>query len=734
MLLQCLQALTHVGESAGLLFTDNTEEMERFKAQHDQPGRGVYRCVNPLKPGSRKRTLDNILQIERFVVDLDYKTISETPEEIYAKLVQLPLEPTAAVLSGGGWHLWWELREPVDCADGEAMANAIRLGKQLSHALGGDPAPTNPHSLIREKGSVNYKYAQPALVEAKWGSSSPVDITELEELVELLGDRPYLTYTAPARIATNGSSMPGEKFADEDLDLMEYGKDLHITQNRAMASKIARGISLEVATDEVMESTYLAAVRAGKECEWKWDQEVHKVMRSGFDFVNKHAEYRDRLPPDLEVPFSEKLVAGRDPKVVYAPHIGWHVRSYEGPAPGKGTSTPSASDVVEPTGPGHNVVAGFHLIKPFKAFDIATLPPLEFLYGKHYQRGTVGATVSAGGTGKTSLIMVESIAMATGRNLLGEQPEERVRCWYHNGEDGMKILNRRLAAICTYYHIPMEELEGWFYMTSGNETSLRVANGYNNLTLDNELLRKIRSDIEQGEISVAAFDPLVTLHSVPEQDNSKMDVVVRTFSSIADEYDCAIELAHHTRKLASGEIEVGIDDMRGASAVRDAVRSARTLNHMSVKQAGDFGIEEEDRRGYFRVENVKANNAKLGTISWCHISSVDLPCGGTPVGVVGPWNPPGQGAPTPAMKAAEIVADRVFLDLIAKYTSLGRRVNDRPRGNYAPKLFAEEKEAKLAKVGRVALEGAMRRLLDAKTIRLEQVGPTSKPEWTLVIS
>src|SRR5215471_6174584 len=129
MLVQCLQALLHEGKgSAGLLFTDNAEEIERFKALHDRPDRGVYRALNPLKPGSTKRTIDNVLQIERFVVDIDYKATAETPEEIYAKLVQLPLEPSAAVLSGGGWHLWWELNEPIDCSDAEAMARAVRLG------------------------------------------------------------------------------------------------------------------------------------------------------------------------------------------------------------------------------------------------------------------------------------------------------------------------------------------------------------------------------------------------------------------------------------------------------------------------------------------------------------------------------------------------------------------------------------------------------------------------------
>ena len=52
--------------------------------------------------------------------------------------------------------------------------------------------------------------------------------------------------------------------------------------------------------------------------------------------------------------------------------------------------------------------------------------------------------------GKSSIDMVEAIAMATCRNLLGEQPGERLRVWYHNGDDDMDEIDRRIAAICQH--------------------------------------------------------------------------------------------------------------------------------------------------------------------------------------------------------------------------------------------------------------------------------------------
>jgi hypothetical protein len=138
-------------------------------------------------------------------------------------------------------------------------------------------------------------------------------------------------------------------------------------------------------------------------------------MRSGFDFINKHPEYRDRLPPDLEQTFSDKLVAGREPRIVYAPHTGWHVRGYGGLAPGKGTGTPSTSDMGGRVRVGHNSGSGGFALNTWAILDPAAFPRRQWLYGKHYLRRTTSLTAAPGGMGKSSLLLVESLAMATAR-------------------------------------------------------------------------------------------------------------------------------------------------------------------------------------------------------------------------------------------------------------------------------------------------------------------------------
>jgi RecA-family ATPase len=61
--------------------------------------------------------------------------------------------------------------------------------------------------------------------------------------------------------------------------------------------------------------------------------------------------------------------------------------------------------------------------------------------------------------------------------------------------------------------------------------------------------------------------------------------------------------------------------------------------------------------------------------------------------------------------AIEARAEQIFLDLLRRFVRNGRNVSDRPRANnYAPTVFADEREAKAEKIWKKDLDGAMARL------------------------
>jgi hypothetical protein len=127
-----------------------------------------------------------------------------------------------------------------------------------------------------------------------------------------------------------------------------------------------------------------------------------------------------------------------------------------------------------------------------------------------------------------------------------------------------------------------------------------------------------------------------------------------------------------------------------------------------------------ERTNYFRIDRAKANySGPAKTATWRQFVNVDLP-NGDGVGVVTPWLFPGQdGAPSPEKAEFERKAEHVFLEILRRLALAGRFVGERGAHN-APHVFAKEREAKMAKVGKAALDAAMRRLFDKGKIRIEE--------------
>jgi hypothetical protein len=298
--------------------------------------------------------------------------------------------------------------------------------------------------------------------------------------------------------------------------------------------------------------------------------------------------------------------------------------------------------------------AGAPAVAPFTPVRFARggvgLPRREWLYGRHYIRGYVGATVSPGGVGKSALTIAEALAMATGRTLLGEHVAEPLRVWLWNGEDPADEIMRRIAAACLHYGIQPEELEGRLFADSGRDSPITLAaQGPGGAMLLDHVRDSILEHVRANRIDVLILDPFVSLHAVGENDNGAIDLVMkRGLAHIASAGRCAVEVVHHSRKPAAGPgvAETTVDDARGAGALVAAARSARTLNRMSAEDAERLEIDPAERWRYVRVGHGKANmSPPADAATWRRLASVTLDNGdalhpGESVGVVTKWTPP----------------------------------------------------------------------------------------------
>jgi AAA domain len=618
--------------------SDDIAKIEEWARQHDKPGWGVYDCINPLKGGATARNKDNVAAVVSIRIDIDPKSVIETVDEVDAHLGNMLLPPSALIDSGRGRHADWALKEPISTDDAEMIARVDTVRSRLIETLCGDPAPSHHAALFRRPGTHNTK--EGAWLECRFvhNGGAPVDLTELEDMVALY-DRPLLSPKAgEGENVSYVDFTAGSKTAvdvEAALAAMRYqggnNTGINATWWRCMGSLLRHGSSVADTIDQLHAAAAANCQDDPAKADW------HKTLAGMAERWLRHEpEFLVRLDSKLYSAWTAAVADGKQPRLIWRQDLGLQVRGYgqvaAAPVGAAVTGGTTGATVTPLSRPQPSIAA-----KPFQRFDPAKIPAREWLYGGHYQRGIITATVGPGGGGKSSLDLVELIAMCTGRDLLGEQPLLRCKAWYHNAEDSNEEIYRRIAAICQHYGIDQSELEGWLFITSGIEMPIRITAARNGkATIDAAATEAIIRTIADNEIGVASFDPLIAHHSSIENATEDMDQVVREFARIANATECSIEIVHHTRKPAPGQEELSVIDSRGAGAIVNAVRSARVLNTMSKTEAEKAGIDEIDRRLYFRVDNGKANMVPPSTARWRKFASIDLPNGDN-VGVVTAW-------------------------------------------------------------------------------------------------
>jgi hypothetical protein len=273
--------------------------------------------------------------------------------------------------------------------------------------------------------------------------------------------------------------------------------------------------------------------------------------------------------------------------------------------------------------------------------DPASIPQRKFLFGRHYARKAIGATIAAGGRAKTTLGLLESVGMACGRDLLAGCPTPPLRVWCINGEEDQDELDRRVAAICQHYEISKADCGERLFVQSVRDRPMRLGTmAKNTPTLNTEVLAQLEAEIRVKQVDVFMLDPWVSFHSLLENDNGHQDLLLKEgLGAVASRTGSAGEIYHHPGKPKMGQPETTVEDARGASSIIAAVRSARVLNFMTTDQAGKLGIGEDARRLHIQIANGKANMGPLGKAVWFKLQVENLPNGDEVVCSTS-WKPP----------------------------------------------------------------------------------------------
>lgn len=291
---------------------------------------------------------------------------------------------------------------------------------------------------------------------------------------------------------------------------------------------------------------------------------------------------------------------------------------------------------------------------PFVWRAEAEIPARQWLYGRHLIRKFLSLDIAPGGLGKSSLKIVEALAMVTGRELLSKTVHGGpLRVWVYNLEDPVEETERRFAAAAKYFQITPADCGDRLYSDSGRAQPLCIGEETPDGTrIIRPNVEALIAEIKARQIDVLTVDPFVSSHRVSENDNMAIDMVAKEWSYIADVCNCSINLVHHVRKTNGSEVTA--ESSRGAVSLIGAARSVVVYNRMTKEEGERAGIEPDKRGFYFRTQNDKANLAPPEAADWHRMNNVDLDNGDS-VGVACRWEWPDsfEGVTTHHLKAVQ---------------------------------------------------------------------------------
>lgn len=231
--------------------------------------------------------------------------------------------------------------------------------------------------------------------------------------------------------------------------------------------------------------------------------------------------------------------------------------------------------------------------------------------------GVVGVLAAGGGTGKSFLSLQLAVSIATRCGFLGIAVSSPGSVLMLCAEDEREELHRRLWRI-------VESMRQGGLFTDIEDELLRerlfVASrvGENNLlttVMDGDVIRtsigdRIALTAEQiPALKLIVLDPVSRFRGGDENNNDHATRFVEAVETLRAHTGASILMPHHLSKdgLRAGADRLSPENLRGASALLDAVRWGAAMATLRKEAAKGYGIDPDDAGQYVRLDMVKNN-------------------------------------------------------------------------------------------------------------------------------
>jgi hypothetical protein len=579
----------------------------------------------------------NVIALKSIWLDIDvkpdkgYSTVEAADIALATFCADASLPPPSAIVhSGGGMHVYWISDRPLTKLEWQSYAEGLKaLTKE--HGLKCDAAVTTDSArVLRVPGTFNYKTDPPKPV--RLAALAPQDLSFAKQLthIQLAVTEPAVTIVPsldpvkfpPRPIPPEGiESLAEGIFTDEHTPLDWTGVIKHCPHFRDAAKNNGAGYEQGLWMMDVLACTFLEDGRKlahylskgyktydPAETDEMYDRKEADRKARGLGWPSCKAFEDAGCQLCAKCPHKDKI---RSP--LKLAHLGPPLPNYQS------AEISSKPDTWNST--------------PFK-ISFANIPHRRWLYATNLIRGELTVLAAPGGAGKTALAMAYAVAVATGRELLGETVwvKDEQRALYLNGEDSNTEIMRRLGALGREHGITEPDL-GRLYVAGADDPRIQCisflhVNNQGASVLNEAGFNVLERALQDLRPDLIILDPLVVFCGGGNMnDNAVMSLVMRKLKALAVRFDCAIVVVHHTRKGRTIDDATGdAERISGAAAIVNLARRALMPATMSETEAKTYGVLPSQRGQFFKLLDVKSNLAPISADApWFELVNVELP-------------------------------------------------------------------------------------------------------------
>ena len=273
--------------------------------------------------------------------------------------------------------------------------------------------------------------------------------------------------------------------------------------------------------------------------------------------------------------------------------------------------------------------------------------PREFVVPFRMMRGHVTMTAAAPGVGKSTIAIEEAVSLAIGDDFLGLGIDQQRRVGVINNEETRAEIERRIEATCQAFGIQFADIADRRFVHSGvDDEKFLISRDIDGDVVHTPHKQTLREMVGDLDLDVVVVDPFVQSHAVSESSNEAISqVMVGLRETLTAGRGAALHLVHHNRKPMAGNSHQAGDlyAARGASSMQGEAHFVFTLADMDNDSQRAFGIDDDARGRYVRLDDAKSKMAPPSGAKWFqrHGEAMRRSNGDIEeIGILKPWQPP----------------------------------------------------------------------------------------------